>query len=56
MALPPEGEVDFGLNELTTHSYQEAIKKEIFKPEQFNLFLRKDSQQIVADIKKQCQW
>ena len=51
MALPPEGEVDFGLNELTTHSYQEAIKKEIFKPEQFNLFLRKDSQQIVADIK-----
>ena len=51
MALPPEGEKDFGLRELTDHSYQDAIKKEIFKPEQFNLFLRKDSQQIVFDIK-----
>lgn len=51
MALPPEGEKDFGLRELTDHSYQEAIKKEIFKPEQFNLFLRKDSQQINFDIK-----
>lgn len=51
MAMPPEGEEDFGLNELTTHSYQEAIKKEIFKPEQFNLFLRKDSQEIISDIK-----
>ena len=51
MAMPPEGEEDFGLNELTTHSYQEAIKQEIFKPEQFNLFLRKDSQQIISDIK-----
>jgi signal transduction histidine kinase len=51
MALPPEGEQDFGLRELTNHSYQEAIKKEIFKPEQFNLFLRKDSQPIVFDIK-----
>ena len=51
MALPPEGEKDFGLRELTDHSYQEAIKKEIFKPEQFNLFLRKDSQKIVFEIK-----
>lgn len=51
IALPPEGEKDFGLRELTDHSYQEAIKKEIFKPEQFNLFLRKDSQQIIFDIK-----
>lgn len=51
MALPSEGEKDFGLRELTDHSYQEAIKKEIFKPEQFNLFLRKDSQKIVFEIK-----
>lgn len=51
MALPPEGEKDFGLRELTIHSYQEAIKKEIFKPEQFNLFLRKDSQPIIFNIK-----
>ncbi len=51
MALPPAGERDFGLTELTTHSYQEAIKKEIFKPEQFNLFLRKDLQQNIVEIK-----
>lgn len=51
MALPPEGETDFGLHELTMSSYQDAIKKEIFKPEAFNLFLRKDPQPIIFDIK-----
>ena len=51
MAMPPEGEMDFGLDELTTHSYQEAIRQEIFKPEQFNLFHRKDSQKIISEIK-----
>ena len=51
MALPPEGEKDFGLRELTTHSYQEAIKKEIFKPEKFNLFLREDLNKTIFDIK-----
>ncbi len=37
MALPPEGEQDFGVKELTDHHYQQAISKEVFKPEQFNL-------------------
>jgi len=40
MALPPQGEHDFGLKELTEHSYQQAITKEIFKPEAFNLYKR----------------
>ena len=40
MALPPQGEHDFGLKELTKHSYQQAITKEIFKPEAFNLYKR----------------
>jgi signal transduction histidine kinase/CheY-like chemotaxis protein len=51
MALPPDGEQDFGLNELTTYNYQEAIKKEIFKPEQFNLFRNKYAQSVFFDIK-----
>lgn len=37
MALPNPGEADFGLSELTRHSYDEAIRRELFKPEDFNL-------------------
>jgi PAS domain S-box-containing protein len=37
MAMPKAGEDDFALNELTTHSYEEAIRREMFKPEDFNL-------------------
>lgn len=51
MALPPKGEVDFGLKELTTHTYNEAIKTEQFKPEQFNIYTRVDTKKIGANIK-----
>lgn len=44
MALPPLGEVDFGVTELTDYSYQQAITEEIFKPDQFNLLKREDTQ------------
>ena len=37
MAMPPAAEEDFGLDELTQHSYEEAIRRELFKPEDFNL-------------------
>lgn len=37
MALPEAGERQFGLAELTEHSYDEAIRREIFKPEDFRL-------------------
>ena len=43
MALPPQGEKDLGLLELTSHSYDEAIRKEIFKPADFKLGKRKDT-------------
>ncbi len=43
MALPPQGEQDFGLKELTDYSYQQAITEEIFKPEAFNLMKREDT-------------
>ncbi len=38
LALPRKGEADWGLTELTNHSYNEAILEDTFKPEQFNLF------------------
>jgi len=43
MALPSAGEEDFGLDELTSHSYNEAIRRELFKPEDFNLHKRPDT-------------
>lgn len=43
MALPSAGEEDFGLDELTSHSYNEAIRRELFKPEDFNLQKRPDT-------------
>lgn len=40
LALPPKGERDFGLSELLTHPYEEAIKEDTFKPGEFNIFRR----------------
>ena len=42
LALPSTGEVDFGLTELTKHSYAKAILQDTFKPDDFNLFKRAD--------------
>ncbi|MBN2429485.1 MAG: histidine kinase [Deltaproteobacteria bacterium] len=41
LALPPAGESDWGLSELTDHHYSEAVKEDTFKPDQFNLKKRK---------------
>jgi signal transduction histidine kinase/ActR/RegA family two-component response regulator len=49
MALPAAGEADLGLVELTEHSYDEAIREEIFKPEDFNLGRRPDTERL-ADL------
>lgn len=46
MALPPQGEVDFGVKELTDYNYQQAISKEVFKPESFNLYKREDTAEL----------
>lgn len=53
MALPPAGEDDFGLDELTTHSYDEAISSELFKPEDFNLGKRADTEGLAKAIARQ---
>ena len=42
LALPEKGEEEWGLSELTDHSYSEAIMQDTFKPEQFNLYNRED--------------
>ena len=36
-ALPAAGEKDFGLRELTSYSYAEAVSREVLKPEDFKL-------------------
>ena len=40
LAIPRAGEKDFGLSELTTYSYDQAVLQDTFKPESFNLFKR----------------
>lgn len=37
LAMPEPGEADFGLDELTEHSYDDAVRREIFKPDDFRL-------------------
>ncbi len=53
MALPQDGEADFGLNELTDHSYDEAVRREIFKPEDFNLERRPETRELATAIATQ---
>ncbi|MDP2245483.1 ATP-binding protein [Pseudomonas sp.] len=47
MALPQAGEEDFSLRELTEYSYAEAVRREVLKPEDFNLGSRADMQPLL---------
>ncbi|WAC45185.1 ATP-binding protein [Pseudomonas sp. SL4(2022)] len=47
MALPQAGEEDFGLRELTEYSYAEAVRREVLKPEDFNLGKRAEMQPLL---------
>ncbi|MDX1298460.1 MAG: ATP-binding protein [Pseudomonas sp.] len=47
MALPSAGEEDFGLRELTDYSYAEAVRREVLKPEDFNLARRAEMQPLL---------
>jgi len=55
MAIPEPGEEDFGLHELTTHTYAEAIDNEVFKPSDFVLGQRAETQTLAAAINAQAQ-
>jgi len=48
IAMPPAGEGDFGLKELTSHQYSEAIQKDSFKPESFDINRRPDTRTLAA--------
>lgn len=37
LALPPAGEEDWNLRELTSHAYTDYIRQDTFKPEEFNI-------------------
>ncbi|MFB6466415.1 ATP-binding protein [Cytobacillus sp. Hz8] len=52
LALPKKGEETFGLNELTDHTYEEAIFQDTFKPDQFNIYKRKAFNVITERIKQ----
>ena len=47
MALPKAGELDFGLRELTQYSYEEAVRREVLKPEDFNLAKREGMEPLL---------
>ncbi|HEY0138023.1 MAG TPA: histidine kinase dimerization/phospho-acceptor domain-containing protein, partial [Nannocystis sp.] len=51
LALPPAGEADWGLHELTEHSYTTAIMQDTFKPEAFNVFKRTDLASLAAVVR-----
>lgn len=53
MALPQAGEHDFELRELTGHSYYEAIRVDNFKPHDFNLNRRPDTQALAKLLSSQ---
>jgi PAS domain S-box-containing protein len=50
LAIPEEGESDFGVNELTKHRYQEAILQDTFKPENFNLLKKPAYESLTSQI------
>lgn len=52
LALPPQGEADWGLQEITDHTYSEAILEDTFKPEEFNLYTHIDSLEKLTQIQR----
>lgn len=53
IALPPAGEQDFGISELTDYDYSSVIMSDTAKPERFNLNLRDDTRQLASAMKLQ---
>jgi len=53
MALPEAGEREFGLDELTEHSYDEAVRREVFKPEDFRLDRREHTRELARAVATQ---
>jgi signal transduction histidine kinase len=52
LALPPQGEHDWGLQELGKHSYTEAIRQNVFKPEKYRIDLHPAGKHLAALIQQ----
>lgn len=52
IAMPPSGERDFGLRELTSHSYSQAITSDTFKPDSFNIYHRADTRALAEAMRR----
>jgi hypothetical protein len=50
LALPVQGEEDWGLKELTDHHYQQAILSDTYKPDDFNLNSMPGQEGLAAQI------
>lgn len=50
LALPPKGELDFRLKELTDHHYRDAITSDTFKPDSFRIGARADTRPLAEAI------
>jgi len=53
MALPESGEREFGLNELTEHYYDDAVRQETLKPEDFRLDRRGQTRELAKALATQ---
>lgn len=52
LALPQQGEADWGLHELTDHHYDEAITQDTFKPDDFNVYKRPEFAAVAERLKR----
>lgn len=52
LALPPAGEADFGVGELTTADYKTAVMQDTFKPEAFNVFRRPELAELADALER----
>ncbi|UOA07222.1 hybrid sensor histidine kinase/response regulator [Methylobacter sp. S3L5C] len=50
LAVPERAEKLFNLHELTVHHYDQAIRQQTFKPDDFNIYHRTDMQQLVKAL------
>lgn len=50
IAMPRAGEQDFGLSELVSHQYRQAVGQDTFKPDEFDLYKRPQLQKLAAQM------
>ncbi|MRN56881.1 PAS domain S-box protein [Paenibacillus sp. LC-T2] len=50
LAMPEQMEKLFGIEELTSHNYQNPVLEDTFKPDEFNLYAHKDLKNIAAKL------